>query len=59
MELALPSDDREVIGMTSWIDVRYALRSEIPGIKRFAAIIAIRGWIERKLMYTDALSDAE
>lgn len=35
MKLALLSDDREGIGMRSWIEVRYALRSEILKIDWF------------------------
>ena len=59
MELALLSDDREGVGMRPWIEARSALRSEIPGMRRFATITAIPGRIERKLMCPDALSSTE
>ena len=42
-----------------WIVVISALRSEIPGIKRFAKVITIQGRIERVLTCADALSGTD
>ena len=42
-----------------WIEVISALRSKIPGMRRFAKTIVIPGRVERKLMYADALPGTE